>query len=301
LSLRGIATVSLVAIFFLVSDLFQRALVCPAARMLSGHGPAVHGRWQRFMSRTLFMILKRCGGADIPRPGRVPGGPGILILMNHQSLLDIPMAIASGEGVFSRIVTRQRYARWIPVISHTIRTLDYPVVNPRAKAGTGRRLLEQLDQVARTSVAPLIVFPEGTRSIDGEIGRFRTAGLGRILGAREWIVYVLVGDGYWRHGKLVHLLGGMQKIKGRLSVLGPIEWSDPAVDPADFIARMRNLMVDELARVREGGTDLVPGPGPAQIPDLAPVVQEATLSNQGKEFLETRSLAPAHIRVFGDP
>jgi len=270
LSVRGYATLSLVAVFFAISDLLQRALVFPAARMLAGHGPAVHGRWQRFLSRTLFMILKRFGGADIPQPGRVPGGPGILILMNHQSILDIPMAIASGQGVFSRIVTRQRYARWIPVISHTIRTLEYPVVNPRAKAGTGRRLLEQLDQVARTSVAPLILFPEGTRSLDGEIGRFRTAGLERILRAREWIVYVLVSDGYWRHGKLVHFLDGMQEIKGRLSVLGPIEWSDPAANPANFIAQMRNLMVDELARVRREDSDLATGQGPARIPDPTP-------------------------------
>jgi len=235
--------------------------------MFSVYGPAVLGRWQRFLSRTLFMILKRCGGADIPQPGRVPGGPGILILMNHQSILDIPMAIASGQGVFSRIVTRQRYARGIPVISHTVRELEYPLVDPRAKAGTGRRLLEKLDQVARTSDAPLILFPEGTRSVDGEIGRFRTAGFERILGAREWIVYVLVSDGYWRHAKLAHFLGGMKKIKGRLSVLDPIEWTDPDADPADFIARMRNLMVDELARLREGDADLTPGP--TQIPNPA--------------------------------
>jgi 1-acyl-sn-glycerol-3-phosphate acyltransferase len=259
----------MVALFVSVSDLLQRALVWPVARMLSVHGPAVLGAWQRFLSRTLFMILRRCGGADIPRPGRVPGGPGILILMNHQSLLDIPMAIASGEGGFSRIVTRQRYARWIPLISHTIRMLKYPLVNPRARAGTGRRLLEQLDQVARTSVAPLILFPEGTRSVDGEIGRFRTAGLERILGAREWLVYILVGDGYWRHGKLAHLLGGMQKIKGRLSVLGPIEWSDPDADAADFIAHVRNLMVDELARVRTKDADLA-GPRAQPTSQLEP-------------------------------
>ena len=60
--------------------------------------------------------------------------------------------------------------------------------------------------MARTSAAPLVLFPEGTRSTDGEIGRFRTAGLERILGARDWVVYVLVSDGYWRHGKLVDFI-----------------------------------------------------------------------------------------------
>lgn len=258
MNVRGYTTLSIAALFFSVGDLVQRLVVCPVTRMLPRYRPAILGKWQRFLSRTLFMILKRIGGADIPSPGRVPGGPGVLILMNHQSLLDIPMVIASVDGVFSRIVTRQRYTKWIPVISHTIRTLNYPVVNPAAKAGKCRRLLEQLDDVARTSVAPLVLFPEGTRTQDGEIGRFRTAGLERILAARDWVVYVLVSDGYWRHAKLTHFLGGMREIEGHLSVLGPFEWADPAVASGDFTLRMRNLMVEELARVRESKLNLAP-------------------------------------------
>jgi 1-acyl-sn-glycerol-3-phosphate acyltransferase len=270
LKFRGYATLSLLAVFFSVSDLFQRIVVCPIARMLPASAPMIYGKWQRLLSRTLFMILRTFGGADIPRPGRVPGGPGVLILMNHQSILDIPMAIASVEGGFPKIVTRERYASWIPIISHTIRTLEYPVVNPRAKTGTIRRHLEQLEQVARTGDAPLVLFPEGTRTRNGEIGRFQTAGLERILRARDWMVYVLVSDGYWRHAKLKQFVGGMRELKGQLSVLGPFEWKDPEADPADFIARMRGVMVDELARVRGTESDPAPGLGPKQSPDPTP-------------------------------
>ena len=268
MKIRGYAALSLAALLFSVCDLLQRGVVYPAARMLSKYRPAVLGRWQRFQCRTLFMILKVVGGADIPRPGRVPGGPGVLILMNHQSLLDIPMVIASVDAGFPRIVTRKRYARWIPLISQTIRALEYPLVNPGAGAGTLRRHLDQLEQVARTSDAPLVLFPEGTRTRNGKIGRFQTAGLERILRARDWRVYLLVSDGYWRHRKLAHFLGGMQEIEGHLSVLGPFEWKDPDADPADFMARMRGLMVDELARVRGAETDLAPGT--TQAPDSAP-------------------------------
>jgi 1-acyl-sn-glycerol-3-phosphate acyltransferase len=260
----------LAAVLFSVGDLFQRIAVFPTARMLSASGPAIFGKWQRFLARTLFMILRTVGGAGIPRPGRVPGEAGVLILMNHQSILDIPMVIASVEGAFPRIVTRERYAKWIPVVSHTIRRLGYPVVDPGAKAGTLRRQLERLEQVARTSDVPLLLFPEGTRTRNGKIGRFQTAGLKRILGARDWRVYLFVSDGYWRHARLTHFLGGMQEIEGHLSVLGPFERKDPHADPEVFITRLRGLMVDELARVRGAETDPVPGPGPAQAQNPAP-------------------------------
>ena len=256
--IRGYAALFLAALLFSVSDLLQRVVVYPVTWMLSKHRAVILGRWQRYLCRTLFMILKVVGGADIPRPGRLPGGPGVLILMNHQSILDIPMVIASVDGAFLRIVTRQRYAKWIPIISHTIRTLEYPVVDPGAKAGTTRRYLERLGQVARTSDAPLVLFPEGTRTRNGKIGRFQTSGLERILKAREWMVYVLVSDGYWRHAKLAHFAGGMQEIQGHLSVLGPFEWNDPEAEPGHFIQRMRDLMVEELARVRGTKADLAP-------------------------------------------
>ena len=262
LRIRGYATLSLLALFFAFSDLFQRLVVCPLARM-SKHRMAILGKWQRFLSRTLFMILKVAGGAGIPQPGKISGGPGVLILMNHQSILDIPMVIASVEGVCLRIVTRARYAKWIPIISHALRTLQYPLVNPGAKAGTTRRYLENLGQLARTTDAPLVLYPEGTRTRNGEIGRFQTSAFERILEARDWRVYVLVSDGYWRHAKLSHFAGGMQEIDGHLSVLGPIEWNDPEADPEDFIQRVRGLMVEELARIRRTKADLAK-------PDLAP-------------------------------
>ena len=256
--IRGYAALFLAALLFSASDLLQRVVVYPVTWMLSKHRAVILGRWQRYLCRTLFMILKVVGGADIPRPSRLPGGPGVLILMNHQSILDIPMVIASVHGAFLRIVTRQRYAKWIPIISHTIRTLEYPVVDPGAKAGTTRRYLERLGQVARTSDVPLVLFPEGTRTRNGKIGRFQTSGLERILKARDWMVYVLVSDGYWRHAKLADFAGGMQEIKGHLSVLGPFEWNHPEADPGEFIQRMRDLMVEELARIRGAKADLVP-------------------------------------------
>ena len=218
--------------------------------MFPSAGPHILGAWQRFLTRTVFLILRRVGGASLPAAPSIPGEAGVLILMNHQSFLDIPLIIASLDGFYPRIVTRSRYARWIPLISHTLRKFAYPLVDPRAKAGTGRRNLDDLAEVARTSAVPLALFPEGTRTQDGEIGRFRTRGLQRILGARDWRVYVLVCDGYWKHAKFVEFAGEMSGIEGRVSLHGPFRWRDPDADPGTFIAGMHEVMVEELARGR---------------------------------------------------
>jgi 1-acyl-sn-glycerol-3-phosphate acyltransferase len=249
-TLRGYSAVFLVAVFLLACDLVQRLVVCPATRMAPSAGPRILGAWQRFLVRTVLFLVRRVGGAALPRPPSIPGEAGVLILMNHQSLLDIPLIIASLDGLYPRIVTRTRYAKRIPLISHTLRKFEYPMVEPGANECTARRYLDELGEVARTSEVPLALFPEGTRTRDGEIGHFRTTGLARILGARDWSVYLLVGDGYWQHAKFAHFLRGMSGIEGRLSLLGPFRWRDPDSDPGAFIGHMRELMVEELVRVR---------------------------------------------------
>ena len=256
MKLRGYLALSLAAVFLLAGDPIQRFVICPATRMFPSAGPHMMGAWQRFLARVVFFILGWIGGAALPAAPRIPGEAGVLILMNHQSFLDIPLIIASLDGFYPRIVTRSRYARWIPLISHTLRKFAYPLVDPGAKAGTGRRNLDDLAEVARTSAVPLALFPEGRRTNDGKIGRFRTAGLERILGARDWSVYVLVCDGYWKHARFAQFLGEISGIKGRVSLHGPFRWSDPDSDPGAFIAGMREVMVGELARMRAAAPEM---------------------------------------------
>ena len=148
------------------------------------------------------------------------------------------------------IVTRKRYERWIPLISHLIRLYQYPVVDPTANAKDMKASLRQLRNAAKECDVPFVIFPEGTRTKDGEVGPFKTTGLKLVLKQRPWTVYVLVGDGFWKRAKLKDLLGGMDSIRGTLSVLGPFAWDDPKGDPEAFAAEMRALMVERLAELR---------------------------------------------------
>lgn len=250
MKIRGYLALTMFGLALLVADPVQRFLVAPWVRFAPSRRRAILTRWQRIMQRAVFWHVGKVGGARLPELPRIPGEPGTLILMNHQSLLDIPVVVGAVEGAYPRIVTRKRYSRWIPLISHMVRLYQYPVVDPTANSAEMKRALVQIRDAARTSDVPLAVFPEGTRTKDGEIGRFRTRGLRIILRQRSWTVWVLVADGFWERAKFKHFSGGMADIDGRVALKGPFAWDDPKADPEPFLERMRGVMVEELARLR---------------------------------------------------
>ncbi len=248
--LRGYLALTVACFALVVLDPIQRFIVSPWAHLRPSRRIAILGSWQRFMARLMMRTFSVLGGARISELPKVPGDAGTLVLMNHQSLMDIPLVVASIPDAYPRIVTRERYLRWIPLISHMVRLYQYPVVDPSANPGSGKRMLRTIAEAARTSDVPLAIFPEGTRTRNGEIGRFKTKGLKLILAQRAWTVYVVVADGFWERATLKDFLGGMRGIRGRVEMLGPFRWEHPGAEPEPFIEEMRAHMVDKLAEMR---------------------------------------------------
>jgi 1-acyl-sn-glycerol-3-phosphate acyltransferase len=230
----------------------QRFIVAPWVKLRPSSRRSVLGRWIHCMAWLTTRPVAFFSGCTIPKPDRiVPGRPGVLIVMNHQSLLDIPLVIQTVASAYPRIVTRQRYtARWIPVISQMIRLYQYPTVDPSANADEIRRSLDDLSEAAATSDVPLAIFPEGTRTRNGELGRFKKGALSRILAARPWTVYLYVADGFWRAAKFKDFVRGLSTVEGKMAHVGTLEWTDPAADPTAFIDRMRNMMKERLSAMR---------------------------------------------------
>lgn len=233
-------------------DPVQRLVIAPAARLLPSRRVGILTRWQRFLAHFVLRTLSTLGGAHIPALPRLPAGPGTLVIMNHQSVLDIPLVVASLDGAYPLIVTRRRYFRWIPLISHMTRLYQYPMVDPTANADQARQSLSKLGVVAREASSPMAIFPEGTRTRDGQIGRFKTRGLEAILSQRTWTIYVIVADGFWERAKMRHFVNGMGRIHARFETLGPFHWDEPGQDPRPFIAGIRQSMVGRLSSMRTG-------------------------------------------------
>ncbi len=250
MKLRGYLAITVVGMGILLCDPIQRFLIVPLCWLFPSRRDRLLAAWAHWLSWMSTAPLSWIGGASIPEPAKVPSGPGVLILMNHQSLIDIPLMVKCVENGYPRIVTRQRYARWIPLISNMIKLYQFPVVDPSATAVEVRRMLRSLREEARTSDVPVMIFPEGTRTKDGEIGPFQMTGLRLILRSRPWRVHVFVVDGYSGYPRLFDFFGGMAGLKGRIDLLGVFDWSDPKADSRAFTGELRQLMVDHLAEMR---------------------------------------------------
>ena len=238
---------SVVGLHFVVADLIERLVVVPLVRLRPGSRDRILLGWLNFNRELFFRIFEGIGGGRVSTNVSVPDEPGRLIVMNHQSLMDIPIALRFVPGGYPRIVARMRYARGVPMISHTLRLYGHPIVTPGVNK---RRQLQKLECVARTSQFPIAIFPEGHRTRDGEIRRFKTAGLKTILKVRPWKVHAVVVDGVWRHAEFKDLLRDVSTIRARAESAGTFSFDPERDDDDAFIDTLRQCMCDKLAEMR---------------------------------------------------
>jgi 1-acyl-sn-glycerol-3-phosphate acyltransferase len=203
--------------------------------------------WVSWIARTLVFFC-RLGGATYEIEGEIDCAQPGVVIMNHQSVLEVAPLIHILKPRLPRFVARARYAKWIPTVSAAIRYLDCIVVDPkRDRAAAVIAIKWAADQGLRHAV---MLFPEGHRTVDGEIAPFRPAGMTALLYGRPMPVWTIVGDGFWTMRKVTDTFFGLGGIKGRLKlvecVMSP---EDPEALPA-FIEERRQNMIRELAKMR---------------------------------------------------
>lgn len=247
LKLRGYLTLGSVGLLLLVGDLVQRTVIVASVRVLPSRRHRILGRWQRFLAHSILWMVRRIGGASIDDLPLVPAGPGVLVLMNHQSVLDIPLVVAAHDDLYPLIVTRARYSRGKPVISHMVRLYQYPVVDPGA---TVRGHLAGLVETAQGATTPVVIYPEGTRSRDGRIRSWKRRGLKILLENRQWTVYLLVADGFWQAATLQDFIRAVSSIRGRVVRLGPFHSPAPGEPVDGFMDEMKARMSEALDEMR---------------------------------------------------
>ena len=155
---------------------------------------------------SLLRAFAICGARlRVERSPHVRPHTPYLIIANHQSMFDVPIFGALFFTNFPKYVSKRSLAKWIPSISYNLRRGGNALIergDPEQAVGAIQRLAAE---VCRRGVSA-VIFPEGTRARDGEIGKFRPRGTLALLDAAPQTAVVPVAiDGSWhllRHNLL---------------------------------------------------------------------------------------------------
>lgn len=119
--------------------------------------------WSLGIFRLCPLWKVRTSGMD-----KIESGKPYVIITNHQSMLDIPMMYVLPLNF--KWVSKKEVLRW-PIFGWVL-GMHGDITIARGSSGSAKKMVEQATERldAGTSV---IIFPEGTRSRDGKIGRFK--------------------------------------------------------------------------------------------------------------------------------
>jgi 1-acyl-sn-glycerol-3-phosphate acyltransferase len=185
-------------------------------------------------------LILRTTGVDVEVQGldRLALGRTYVFVANHQSIYDIPILFWSLPFQL-RIIAKESLGRF-PFLGWHLRRTGHMLVN---RARPDRTAIFSWASLLTSRGLSLIVFPEGTRSPDGRLGRFKGGSFHLALEAGLPVVPLsVIGS---RH---VMLKGRLATYPGcvRLVVHAPIDTSALAgSDPKTFGERVRQIIAPE--------------------------------------------------------
>jgi 1-acyl-sn-glycerol-3-phosphate acyltransferase len=155
-------------VFFLIPAIGVYTIVLGTASILSSFVDPGGDFGHRCARAWAWLILKTTGVRVTVRGGeQLRADASYVFAANHQSIYDIPIVFASLARQL-RIPAKESLANF-PFIGWHLRRTGHLIID-RANPGAGIvKRMARLVGGARS----LIVFPEGTRSADGAVGRFK--------------------------------------------------------------------------------------------------------------------------------
>jgi 1-acyl-sn-glycerol-3-phosphate acyltransferase len=152
-----------------------------------------------------------------------PQGP-VIIVTNHQSLYDIPPIIWYLRKYHPKFVSKKELGRGIPSVSFNLRHGGSVLIDRKDRRQAADELTKlgaYIQQTGRSAV----IFPEGTRSRNGEPKPFRTLGLITLLknAPDAWILPITINNSWkmFRYGKFPNGIG----THIRFTVHPPVKWN----------------------------------------------------------------------------
>ena len=235
-------------VFFLIPSIAVYTIVLGTLSLASSIFEQ-SGHFAHWCARTWSRLILVTTGVSVDVTGleRLEPGRTYVFVSNHQSIYDIPILFWSLPYQL-RIIAKESLGN-IPFLGWHLRRTGHMLVDRRHPDRS--RIFGWASRLTSNGLS-LIVFPEGTRSRDGRVARFKGGGFLLALQAGLPIVPLsIIGS---RH---VMLKGRLATYPGavRLVVHDPIDTRELAgLDPKEFGERVRRVITPDA----ESDVDSVP-------------------------------------------
>ncbi|NLD35502.1 MAG: 1-acyl-sn-glycerol-3-phosphate acyltransferase [Desulfatiglans sp.] len=161
--------------------------ICTAFFSRNGNGPHEIGRrWGKSILWVsgIRIQVKGIENLDLSKPS--------VFMCNHQSNFDIPVLFSALPAQFRWIAKAELFK--IPLFGRAMRGAGYISIERKERRKAIQSLREAAEKI-RSGVS-VMIFPEGTRSLDGNIGEFKKGGFFLAYDAGAQIVPIVL-NGTW--------------------------------------------------------------------------------------------------------
>lgn len=197
--------------------------------------------------RLFFALARRYIGVDFvfensaarPLPER------FMIVCNHQSLIDIPAVFYFFAAHRVRFVSKKELGRWIPLISQVLRYQGHCLVDRHANRIQTMKRVDAFTRKADSMGWSPAIFPEGTRSRDGYVKEFHSAGVRRMLDVAPMPVVSVAIDGGWK----IRDFASLAKLEGTRYRIKILNVYDPPADKKESAALLEAARSEISAQV----------------------------------------------------
>lgn len=142
-----------------------------------------------------------------------------LVLSNHQSLIDIVVYLNYFAGKKVRFVAKDSLNN-VPMVGKMLRSQQHCMIPRHGSASVAMKTLKDFgERVGSDSAIIPVIYPEGSRSKDGKLGKFYSAGFRRLEQTVNLPVVVCALDGGWKLSNLTRILSGLKKGSYKVKVL----------------------------------------------------------------------------------
>lgn len=176
---------------------------------------------------------------------KIPENRPLIIVANHQSTLDIPAIVVGFRKNHPKFISKIELGKGIPSVSYNLRHGGSVLIDRKNRSQSVKDILLLGRHIEATNYSACI-FPEGTRTKNGQVNTFQPAGIASLIKTAPSALivpfaidgnYEIVKNGYFPLTFGTHL---------KFTVLDPIDPKGLNID--EMTLQIENLIKKELGQ-----------------------------------------------------